>query len=48
LTGKTLESANRVGQRPEVTIADDAAAPPLGRLRIPALSVSIFEYRLGE
>lgn len=47
LTGKSLQSANRVGQEPEVTI-DGIATPRAERLRVAPLSVSIYEYPIGE
>lgn len=47
LSGASLEAANKVGQEPGVTIREEPAPRLGGRLTVPAISTSIFEFPLG-
>ncbi|MCI4589508.1 alpha-N-arabinofuranosidase [Sphingobium sp. BYY-5] len=44
ITAKSLSAANKVGAKPGVTITEAAAPAMNGRLTVPPMSTSIFEY----
>lgn len=48
MTAKSPGAANKVGAKPGVTITQAKAAPMKGRLSVPPLSTSIFEYPLAD
>ncbi|WP_232494624.1 alpha-L-arabinofuranosidase C-terminal domain-containing protein [Novosphingobium kaempferiae] len=46
LAGRTLDAANKVGKKPQVAITESRVPPLADQLTVPAMSTSVYEYRL--